>query len=422
MQVFNENLMKFIDASPTAFQTVNNLKEILLANDFSELFETEAWSLQADGKYFVIRNNSSLIAFTLSGGEFQTAGFSIAGTHTDSPALKVKPQPDMQRHNCYSVAVEPYGGAIWTTWFDRELSLAGRVCWVDENETLQSGLVDFRKPLAIIPSLAIHLDRTANDGKTINKQTDLPPLMMLTEDKEVSFNDMLIKELQQQGAEATEIMDYELFFYPCQPSQYCGYNNDFIASPRLDNLLSCYAATKALIQDTTVGNCMVVHNDHEECGSNSTSGAAGTLLQDVLKRITNGGENYRITVARSQFISADNAHAVHPNFTAKHEPGHLPMLNKGPVIKINANQRYATDAENSAQIRLMARKNDIPMQTFVARSDAGCGSTIGPVTASRIGISTLDIGAPTYAMHSARELTGSQDPWMLFRILKHFFC
>lgn len=414
MKNFNKEFLKFIDESPTAFQATENIKKLLKSNDFTQLHEKERWELEASKKYFVTRNKSSIIAFTLKSENYATNGFNIVGAHTDSPCLKLKPQPTNHKHGSLFIAVEPYGGGIWETWFDRELSIAGRVFYTRSNNELSDTLIDFKKPVATIPNLAIHL--SPREVAKIDKQKELPPLMLLGED---SFEELLLKELKKIDKDSAEIISHELFFYPIQPSATCGYTQDFIAAPRLDNLLSCYTATKAIIESDS--NSMIVLNDHEECGSASTSGAGGSFLEDVLQRITQTNENFQISNANSLLISADNAHAIHPNYPEKHEPGHFPQLNQGPVIKLNANQRYASNAASCAKITHIAKSNNIPLQNFVAHSNLGCGSTIGPITSTRLGIETIDIGAPTLAMHSARELTGSKDPGMLYQLLNCFF-
>ena len=316
-------------------------------------------------------------------------------------------------------------------WFDRDLSLAGRVVYCDQQDNIHSCLIDFKKPLATIPSLAIHLDRQANKNRSINSQTDLPPIMMRVDEvdkdsagaNDYNLNAILVKQLmlQYDGLEINKILDHELSFYDTQAASYIGLNKDFIASSRLDNLLSCFVGIQALVSADNQQSSMIVCSDHEEVGSASNAGAQGSFLKSVLERLGKSAESISCMIDKSMLISADNAHAIHPNFSAKHDANHGPIINQGPVIKVNANQRYATNSETGAVIRLMAEKGHIPLQNFVVRSDMACGSTIGPITATEIGIRTLDIGVPTFAMHSIRELCGDKDSWYLYELIKLFF-
>ena len=417
---FNKAMMKFIDQSPTAFQAVANIKARLLSENFTELKENQRWDLAKSGNYFVTRNDSGLIAFSLNKQTLEQTGFSLAGAHTDSPALKLKPQPQKISQEALTLAVEPYGGGLWDTWFDRELSLAGRISVVDQQGNLLHELVDFKRPLAIIPNLAIHLQSKAIKDAGLNKQNHLPPLALLTGGKDVDFNQLLIEEVQKQKPELKidEIMAFELYFYPTLPAQTVGWHEEFIAAPRLDNLLSCYVLTEAIIGSE---NSIAIFNDHEEIGSVSTTGADGSFLEDILKRIAVDEEQLQVIKANSTLLSVDNAHAVHPNYPGQHEPNHLPKLNQGVVLKINANQRYASASEGVAEIKALAKQEGLKLQTFVAHSALGCGSTIGPITSAKLGVKTIDIGVPSYAMHSIRELVGNQDSIDLLKLVRAFF-
>jgi len=417
---FNKAMMKFIDQSPTAFQAVENIKARLLSENFRELKENQRWNLDQKGKYFVTRNDSALIGFTLDQETFEETGFTLAGAHTDSPALKLKPLPQKISHDSLTLAVEPYGGGLWETWFDRELSLAGRISFLTKNGELKHELVDFKRPLAIIPNLAIHLQSKAIKDAGLNKQNHLPPLTLLTNGKDIDFNQLLLQEVQNQksAVEIDEIMAFELYFYPTLPAQTVGWHEELIAAPRLDNLLSCFVLTEAIVKSE---NSIAIYNDHEEIGSTSTTGANGSFLEDVLKRLAGSEEQLQIIKTNSTLLSVDNAHAVHPNYPAQHESNHLPKLNQGVVLKINANQRYATASKGEAQIKVLAKKAGLKLQTFVANSTLGCGSTIGPITAAKLGINTIDIGVPSYAMHSSRELVGNQDAADLLKLIQVFF-
>lgn len=418
---FNSGLLDFLNASVTPFHAVDTMKNILLQADYEELNESDVWQMKTPGKYFVTRNNSSIIAFKTGKKPLSDTGFSLVGAHTDSPCLKVKPNPELLKEGYAQLGVEVYGGALLNPWFDRDLSLAGRVSYLNSDKQLSSGLVDFKKAIAVIPSLAIHLDREANNNKSVNAQTQLPPVLMLCDElKDFHFNSLLSQELEKSGLSIQQVLDYELFFYDVQPAKLIGLKNEFISGARLDNLLSCYTGLKALIDSNDEQSALLVCNDHEEVGSQSASGAKGTFLKSVLERIETDKEGYRRMLALSVLISADNAHAIHPNFSDKHDGNHGPKINNGPVIKVNANQSYATNSETAALFKLLSEKVDIPVQSFVVRTDMACGSTIGPITAASMGIKTLDVGVPSFAMHSIRELAGSMDAYYLYKVLRQF--
>lgn len=423
-QEFTRDLLSFISASPTGFHAVDNFRPILNRNGFSELLFPDDWHGLDPGRYYVCRNDSSIIAFTLNGDDPGAAPIRLAGAHTDSPALKLKPKPDRIKHSLLQLGVETYGGALLNTWFDRDLSIAGRVTWRNPDTGIRSSLVDFRRPVAFIPSLAIHLNRKANDQKPLNKQTDLVPVTMQVPDgEEPDFISILRQQLIHEHPDIAEpdILDHELFLYDTQPASFLGFNNDFITGARLDNLLSCYTLIQALVNTPGDQNCLVVLNDHEEVGSLSACGAQGPFLQTVLERLWPDRDSRMRSIAESLFISTDNAHAVHPNFVDRHDQDHLPLINGGPVIKYNANQRYATTSRTAAFYRELSNRAGVPVQEFVMRSDLACGSTIGPLTAGEIGIQTIDIGAPTLGMHSIREIAGSLDAWSLCEVMKIYF-
>ncbi|MCG7199893.1 M18 family aminopeptidase [Marinobacter pelagius] len=417
---FNKDLIEFLNDSPTPWHAVSTMKSRLDAAGFEQLDEREDWSLDRNRGYYVIRNGSSIVAFRTGTNDVSTGGIRMVGAHTDSPCLKVKPNPELRRKGYFQLGVEVYGGVLLNPWFDRDLSLAGRVTLLNEAGEVQDVLVDFRKPVAFIPSLAIHLDREANSNRSINAQTDLPPvLMQVPEEDTTSFAELLSQQVAAEtGIKARKVLGYELSFYDAQRAEFVGLRNEFIASARMDNLLSCYIGLQSLIHATGDEAALLVCNDHEEVGSMSAEGAQGPFLTAVLDRWC--GDGKARAIAHSMMISADNAHGVHPNFLDKHDENHGPLLNQGPVIKVNHNQRYATNSRSAALYRHISDELGLPHQTFVVRSDMGCGSTIGPLTAGNLGVTTLDIGVPQFGMHSIRELIGAEDGFTLFRVLAEF--
>lgn len=417
------SLLEFLQASPTPFHATTELARRLQAAGFEALDERAAWQLHSGGRYYVTRNDSSIIAWTMGQQELAEHGLRLIGAHTDSPCLKVKPQPELEKKGYWQLGVEVYGGALLSPWFDRDLSLAGRVTY-SQNGQLHSKLVNFQAPIAVIPSLAIHLNREANKGWEINRQTELPPVLgQLNDDTHQDLRALLAMQLHNEhGLNSAQVLDYELCFYDTQPPALIGLQQDFIASARLDNLLSCHAGLQALLNANDQHACVLVCTDHEEVGSASACGADGPFLEQVLRRVVNGSEeDFTRTIQHSLLISADNAHGVHPNYAAKHDGNHGPLLNQGPVIKVNSNQRYATSSETAGLFRHLCQHAGVPVQSFVTRSDMGCGSTIGPITASQLGVPTIDIGVPTFAMHSIRELAGSRDVDYLVKALTAFY-
>lgn len=427
-----QGLLDFVQRSPTPFHAVQTMVARLEDSGFTGLDEGEAWSLEPGGRYYVCRNGSSLIAFTLGEGDPAERGFAMAGAHTDSPCLKLKPEPVTSHHGAVQLGVEVYGGALLAPWFDRDLAIAGRVDYRDSDGKLRSGLVDSERPVAVIPSLAIHLDREANQNRSINAQQQLPPLVCLQDGagKEFRLEQWLLQLLHEQPAHdaAESVLGHELVLYDTQAPAVTGLHGEFISAARLDNLLSCHVCLEGLLDARPGAFSLVVCNDHEEVGSASACGAQGPFLESVLQRIAESGspdeparERFERIIRRSLFLSVDNAHAIHPNFSDRHDSNHGPLLNRGPVIKLNANQRYASNSHSTARFTALCEQAGVPVQSFVMRSDMACGSTIGPITATGIGVETVDVGVPTFAMHSIRELAGSEDAGYLYRALHPFF-
>ena len=415
-------LKAFIGNSPTPFHAVGQMSELLESSGYSRLYESDEWS-DCRGKYFVTRNDSSLVAFHLPEDFVPEEGINMAGAHTDSPCLQIKPNPVVRKHGYFQLGIEKYGGVLLNPWFDRDLSIAGRVSVLDGQGQIRSLLVDFERPVAVIPSLAIHLDRHANDKRSVNAQTDVVPVIMQSDDESVDFADILINQLGIQYGDMPikKVLGYELSLYDTQLPATVGLNAELLTSARLDNLLSCFVGLKSLLDSVPGTASLLICNDHEEVGSASTSGAQGPFLKSVLERIAGSAESLTRLVDRSIMISCDNAHAIHPNFSQKHDGNHGPLLNKGPVIKRNANQRYATNSETTAMFKHYCELAGVPFQEFVMRADMACGSTIGPLTASEIGVRTVDVGVPQFAMHSIRETCGIRDGYYLYQVLKEFY-
>lgn len=423
-EILNEKLMAFLQASPTPFHAVANMAREFEQAGFIALEEGAQWQLRPGEKYYVTRNGSSIVGFVYGKDTLATSGIRMAGAHTDSPCLKVKPHPELSRQGYYQLGVEVYGGVLLNPWYDRDLSLAGRVTYRNSQGQLCNTLLDFKRPIAVIPSLAIHLDREANKNRSINPQKDIPPVLMQVEQgAKPNFRDLLLAEVKQQSPtmDIEAVLDYELSFYDIQAPALVGLKADFIASARLDNLLSCFVELQALIDAGNDTSALLVCNDHEEVGSASACGAQGPMLKSVLERWMPDIEQRNRTIDNAMMISADNAHGIHPNYSDKHDSNHGPILNQGPAIKMNANQRYASNSETSAIFRHLCELSNVPVQAFVTRTDLACGSTIGPITASEVGVKTLDVGVPTFGMHSIRELAGARDAFYLYQVLKRFY-
>lgn len=419
----NSTLFDFLEASPTPFHAIEELEKNFNANGFIKLHENESWSLEKGKSYYVARQQGAMVAFTLGEKEDETDGFRIITAHSDSPCLQVKPTPNYDKKGYSQLGVEVYGGSLLAPWFDRDLTLAGRVCCKLEDGSLQVFLVNFKRPLLTIPSIAIHLNRDANTSNSINKQKDLPPIMGLVNgDNKTDLTRLLIDYVDSnfEVGKINQIHSFDLFCVDTQKPSFLGTNNEFISAARLDNLLSAHSCMNAIIRTSKEKNSLFYIANHEENGSMSSTGAQGSFINSVLERIIPNNENRQISYSNSLLISVDNAHATHPNASDTMDPCHDIELNKGVVIKVNANQRYTTNSISSAIYKEICVEAGVTSQEFVMRSDMPCGSTIGPLTAARLGVQALDIGAPTLGMHSIRELTGDKDPEMLFQTLVQF--
>ena len=413
-----KDLGAFVSASPSSFHAVRESARRLAGAGFTEVLETEHFPRTA-GKYFVLRDGA-FIAWVAPQDAGPATGFSIFGTHTDSPTFKLKPRPTTGRDGWLQAGVEVYGGPLLNSWLDRELQLAGRMVTLDGVEHLvETG------PLLRFPQLAIHLDRAVNDGLKLDKQQHMNPVWGLGDP---STADLLAFLAAKAGLAAEEVGGYDIVAADTQEPQVFGAEDEFFASGRLDNLSSVHAGVTALLNADvapTAPIAVLAAFDHEEVGSGSRSGAAGPFLEDVLLRISDGlgaGTADRARALASSFcISADVGHAVHPNYSERHDPANHPVLNGGPLLKINANQRYTTDAPGTAKWARLCAEAGVPFQEFVSHNSVPCGSTIGPLTATRLGIRTIDVGIPVLSMHSAREMAGVQDPQRLAAVAELFF-
>ena len=405
---FGDGLLDYLNDSPTAYHAVENAVALLRERGFQELQETQPWSLQEGGSYFMVKDQSAVVAFRVGKGNLAKEGFRIIGAHTDSPGLKIKPGACSVTPDGYvRVNVEIYGGAILGTWFDRPLALAGRLI-VKENGTLRQKLIKIHKPVFMLPNLCIHLHRDINDKCSYNRQTDIVPLLCMKEDG-VEKEDYLCNLIKEEtGIEKTDLIDYELFLYEYQKGIFTGRKQEFISASRIDDLSMVYAGLLALAESEEAAGCQVFAAfDHEEVGSTSAQGANSGLLPHILNRICKNfgmtDEGYFQAIANSTSISADLAHAVHPNYGDKHDPETRPVLGGGPVIKYSASQRYATTALSAAYFIEACKRAQVPFQKYVNRNDIAGGSTIGPALSGLTTIPTVDMGAPILAMHSIRE-------------------
>ncbi len=415
---FSKDLINFIDRSPLNYFAVKNASEILEKNGFKKVREDEVWELEK-GKYYTTRDDSALIAFEI--GEDLKKGFDIIGSHTDSPTFKIKSNPEMADTGFLKLNVEAYGGMIHSTWLDRTLSLAGKVAYKEEGK-IKYALVNIDKDLLTIANAAIHMNREINKGYAYNTQDNLYPLVKTIKDNlesEKYLVNLLAEELK---IKVEDIIDFDLGLYDRQKGAII---NNMVHVGRLDNLGSVHASLKALIDSKPGKNKMILLSDNEEIGSSTRGGAASNLLGNTLERIAIkfgiDREEYQIMIENSMIISADQAHAVHPNYKAFADPTNEVKMNEGLVIKIAANGAYATSIETKARLINIAKKHDYKLQTFHNRNDKVGGSTIGPITSTALGIKAIDVGIPLLAMHSIRELAGVEDIYEAYEIYKKFF-
>ena len=456
-------LAKFIDASPTPFHMCAESGALLTAAGFTELSETDAWSpvLKPGGSYFYVRNGSTLVAFTVGGAFKAGNGFTIVGAHTDSPVLKLKPSSKRSAHGYLQLNVETYGGGLWYTWFDRELTLAGAAIVKLPDGSFTKKLVFIKRGLLRVPSLAIHL-QTADERSKFgpNKETHMMPIAAMVgealnkssgENGEEPADERHAPELlkllaAELNCTPSAILDFELSLCDMQPSAVWGVHDEFLSAPRLDNQMHCYTALRALtahaaaMPPTQPDVCAIALFDHEEVGSESNCGAGSTVMQELMQRVAAcfapasattvasafgaaqaANEALLISIRKSFLLSADTAHAVHPNYAERHQGNHAPKLNSGTVIKTNDNQRYATNSESGFVVRELCRRHGLGVQEFMVKNDCPCGSTIGPMIASKTGVRTVDLGAPLLSMHSIRETCGVADVDEAERLFAAFF-
>ena len=421
-------LMDFINNSPTAFHASERVKEMLKVAGYERLNETEKWEIKKGGKYYILKNQSAIIAFEVGIGELETDGFRLIGAHTDSPGFRVKPNPEILALDKYiKLNTEVYGGPILNTWFDRPLSLAGRVVIKGDTKIKpKAKLINIDKPILIIPNLAIHMNKNVNEGYQINKQKDTLPLLGLVNQK-LEEKDYLVNLLSNSiGVNKDQILDFDLYLYEYGKGCLLGMEEELISSSRLDDLWMVHSGVKALIdsKENKATKAMICI-DNEEIGSLTAQGANSSFIYNILERISlalgKGKEEFYRGLSNSIMISADLAHAAHPNYIEKHDLTNRPLLGNGPVIKIAASGSYSTDAYSSAIFKEICEEVGVPYQTFVNRSDVKGGTTIGPIMAAKLGIPVIDMGAPLLGMHSIRELASVKDNDYIIQVFKGFF-
>lgn len=421
-----KSLIEYLNKSVTAYHAVLAAEETLKSKGFIQLDEKDAWDLKPNLKYYVVRSQSALAAWQMGRGD--VPGVRLVGAHTDSPGLHLKPNPQYSTSGYVQLGVEVYGGPLLASWTDRDLSLAGRVIL---KEAGRLKVVPFKsdKVLLRIPQLAIHLNREVNEkGLLLNKQSHMPPILALESKDGDSVDARLIEDLIAKTLNVGHgaIASWQLECYDTHAANTSGLNDEFIVSGRIDNLTMCHASIQALTSDqfSAPQTAMIALFDNEEIGSSTENGAASGFIRDIISRVVGSDESNHMTqraLAQSACISADGAHAVHPNYVEFHDPQHAVRMNRGPVIKRNANHRYATSAFTSAIFEQLCKDVDVPVQHYVHKTDLPCGSTIGPITATGLGIPVVDVGNAMLSMHSIRETAGVQDHEMMIKVLNRFF-
>lgn len=417
-----KELIDFLDDSPTAFHAAENIGKRLLKQKFKELDESASWKLLSGGRYFVKRNDSSVIAFVIGTDKPVNTGFRIAGAHTDSPLLKIKENGENRSASCVRVTTEIYGGPLIYTWLDRDLGIAGRVVVKGKNG-LRSRLVNINRPVAIIPSIAIHMNREANKGFEFNPQNHLQIILTADGSKQNVLRSLVAADLKEKEE---NIVAMDLFVYDLQKGVFNGIDSEFITCGRLDNQQMCHAILESFLTvDKPKTTNVAAFYDNEEIGSKTLMGADSSFTRTILERITaltsSGKDDIFRALSKSFLISADGAHAHHPNFPEKHDPAYAPQMNKGPVIKFSSSFRYATTAESSAKFEEICSQAGVPCQKIANRSDVPSGSTIGPMSSAALGIKAVDVGNAMWAMHSIRETAGTIDHFYMTKALAHFY-
>ena len=426
-----QDLLDFIDGSPSPFHVIKNIEDWLAeqTQSWERLEESAKWTIQPGGRYYVVRDDSSIILFVQGQKPLIETGFKIIGAHTDSPGLRLKPNAASGSNGLLRLGVEIYGGPILATFTDRDLSIAGRIAYKNDEDHITSSLIKIERPLLRLPNLAIHMNRTVNeDGLKLQKQTELPLILSTLADEQLPA--ALFSELlqQQSGIEAARILSWDLAVYDTQKGAFWGAENEFYADSQLENLASCHSALQALLDPSILepeATLVCSFFDHEEIGSTSNKGADGSFLPDVLERIAlataSNLEDFPRALAKSFMISADMAHAYQPSFPNAFDAEHKVFVNKGPVIKVNANNNYSSESISVAMFSDWCKQEDVPYQYYSHRCDLPCGSTIGPLTSAKLGIRSIDVGNPMWAMHSIRESAGVLDHEYMIRVMKRFY-
>lgn len=421
------DLMQYIAASPTAAHAIAVAVQRLEQAGFNRLAEEDAWRLRPNARFYVVRGHTALVAGRIGASAAAETGFRIAGAHCDAPGLRLKPKPVYAGHGYLQLGVEIYGGPLLASWVDRDLTLAGRLLVRTPNAPPRVVLVRAPRPLCRIPQVAIHLNRKVNEeGLKLDAQRHLPPILGLGDERALRNEPLVEFFAAQAGVKPAAVTGYDLEVVDTQPPALGGLHEEFLLAPRLDNLAGSHAALEALLRlESPRATCVAALFDSEEIGSQTANGAASRFLDAVLERIclaqSPAREDWHRACARSLLVSIDAAHAVHPNYADLHDPHHRPRLNGGPVIKVNAAQRYATSAQTRHWFEHCAQRATVPVQHYVHRSDLPCGSTIGPIAATRLGIPTVDVGSPILAMHSIRETGGAMDQeHMIQALVVHF--